>query len=290
MKHEFWQSFLRMKRVGQENGFTLIELLVVIAVVGMLAALLLPALSISKHHGSDLNCVSNLKQVTSAGLMYLDDAKQGMLECDTYGNIQWMGRLLPYGCTSKLLLCPVTHLPTVVGKSGGFTAGTASSSWYAWPDTCSSPFNGSYSMNGWFFSYDPNITNVSGWISPPPTPVVKNPQFVFNKPTWVQRPAQTPLFNDAVYMDEWPLESDPPAPDLSTGAYNNIMGMPRCTIWRHGGTTAVARTPPGHSTTPPYFTFPGSAAINIGFDDGHAQQVKLKDLWQLNWHQNWGSD
>jgi len=127
-------------------------------------------------------------------------------------------------------------------------------------------------------------------LIPPPPPVVNNPQFVFNKPTWVQRPAQTPLFNDAVYMDEWPLESDPPAPDLSTGAYNNIMGMPRCTIWRHGGTTAVARTPPGHSTTPPYFTFPGSAAINIGFDDGHAQQVKLKDLWQLNWHQNWGSD
>jgi prepilin-type N-terminal cleavage/methylation domain-containing protein len=141
-----------MGRETQRNAFTLIELLVVIAVIGMLAALLLPALSISKHHGSDLNCVSNLKQLTSAGLMYFDDAKQGMLCCDTNGNIQWMGRLLPYGCTSKLLLCPVTRLPSVVEKSGGCIGGTASSSWYAWPDTCPSSFNGSYALNGWFYS------------------------------------------------------------------------------------------------------------------------------------------
>jgi prepilin-type processing-associated H-X9-DG protein len=38
---------------------------------------------------------------------------------------------------------------------------------------------------------------------------------------------------------------------------------------------------------PPFFVFPSDAAINIGFADGHVQLVKLKDLWNLYWHDNW---
>jgi hypothetical protein len=30
-----------------------------------------------------------------------------------------------------------------------------------------------------------------------------------------------------------------------------------------------------------------AAAINIGFDDGHAQMVKLNNLWSLYWHYDW---
>jgi len=110
---------------------------------------------------------------------------------------------------------------------------------------------------------------------------------VFQKPTSVQKPAQTPFFNDAVVWDEWPLESDAPASDLSTGAYNTIWGMQRCTIWRHGGKTATSPTPIGHSMFPPLYILPSSAAINVGFDDGHAEMVKLPGLWSLYWHYNW---
>ena len=56
----------------------------------------------------------------------------------------------------------------------------------------------------------------------------------FNKPVSVQRPAQTPFLTDAVYWNEWPVEGDAPASDLSRGASLDIWGMPRCTIWRHG--------------------------------------------------------
>jgi hypothetical protein len=117
--------------------------------------------------------------------------------------------------------------------------------------------------------------------------VVNNPQFVFNKPTLVQRPVQTPLFNDAVVWNEWPVESDAPAPDLSSGAAEDVLGMQRCTIWRHGGKTATSPTPVGYSMLPPFYTFPPEAAINSGFDDGHAQMVKIRDLWSLYWHNNW---
>ena len=59
-------------------GFTLIELLVVIAVIAVLAGILLPVLARAKQKGSQITCLSNLKQIGVATQMYADDHEDSL--------------------------------------------------------------------------------------------------------------------------------------------------------------------------------------------------------------------
>lgn len=82
-----------MQRVKK---FTLIELLVVIAIIGILAALLLPALSLAKDVAKQSACINGEKQITLAMLMYADNYDSYTPKCISNTSRNWPAYLDGY--------------------------------------------------------------------------------------------------------------------------------------------------------------------------------------------------
>ncbi|MBQ7257504.1 MAG: prepilin-type N-terminal cleavage/methylation domain-containing protein [Abditibacteriota bacterium] len=56
-----------------KKGFTLIELLVVIAIIAILAAILFPVFAQAREKARQASCLSNMKQLGTALVLYIDD-------------------------------------------------------------------------------------------------------------------------------------------------------------------------------------------------------------------------
>jgi len=117
------------------RGFTLIELLVVIAIVAILAAILFPVFARARENARKANCQSNLKQVATAMLAYVQDYDECFLSgrypgtClfghshqdaapnainDYYG---WANHLQPYVKNTRVFFCPSTQPTTCTSGS-----------------------------------------------------------------------------------------------------------------------------------------------------------------------------
>src|SRR5437773_9761128 len=81
---------------SSKRGFTLVELLVVVAIIGLLVALLLPAVQAAREASRRSRCLSQLKQVGVA--MHNYESSYGRLPVGTYGCCwgTWQVSILPY--------------------------------------------------------------------------------------------------------------------------------------------------------------------------------------------------
>jgi len=65
------------QRARRAAGFTLIELLVVIGIIGVLVAMVLPALRKARSLANEKSCINNLRQINLALTSYADDGNDG---------------------------------------------------------------------------------------------------------------------------------------------------------------------------------------------------------------------
>ena len=80
---------------ASRRAFTLIEILVVIAIIGILSAILFPVFSRARENGRKTACLSNLKQLGTAFLLYQQDSRgklplAGNFQAWAPGNGHWV--------------------------------------------------------------------------------------------------------------------------------------------------------------------------------------------------------
>jgi prepilin-type N-terminal cleavage/methylation domain-containing protein/prepilin-type processing-associated H-X9-DG protein len=143
--------------MGRKRGFTLIELLVVIAIIGILTMMVFPVFARARESARRATCISNIKQLSLAILMYVADNDGGFVPAQSPDNLmRWHGvrastdepfqseggPLWDYLKNDQIKACPSF---SVTSEYGGFEQGAGGYGYNAqyvggtpagWPQMC----------------------------------------------------------------------------------------------------------------------------------------------------------
>jgi len=128
------------------KGFTLIELLVVIAIIAILAAILFPVFARAREKARQTSCLSNVKQILLASLMYAQDYDEmmpvGHIGPDPQNDPRatiWFNIIQPYAKNTQLYTCPSFKM-TLAGANTPFPGyGINACMECPWLDYCWTP-------------------------------------------------------------------------------------------------------------------------------------------------------
>ena len=265
--------------VHRRRAFTVVELLVVVGLIGVLLAILLPALAGVRRQAHGVVCLSNLRQLGGAFHLYtrlhnghsihspgISTAGNGTVAILHFEDVLIPGRAR--GQQLEIMFCPETDEAPVRIRGNGdkhyWYPGGVRRPWgmpdgpmFAEHDL--SPFRGSsYAFNAWLSHVGKTTPFMDSWYLP----------HAYLRPG-AKEASSIPVFGDGTWATGWPWHTDGPPRSLSPHrpdpvSIHRIYSMSTIfCIPRHG------------------------RAINLVFLDGRAARVPLAELWKLKWTSEW---